>query len=296
MSKKNKIKVFYEKEYRQLLIIPIGLFILAIMIIGAHYIQTGAPFSTDVTLSGGIAITIHVDKQVNIDEIEQSLKSNFRQSSINLRVLEISDESTGLVIEDSNPKDEQEIIALMRQELGAFGDEDYSVEQIGSSLSKSFFREMFIALFFAFLCMGGVFFYYFRALMPTLAAIISAFFDIFITLGIIVLMGVRLTSGGIAAFLMLIGYSIDTSILLSTKVLKGDRKHMESAVYDSMKTGLTMSAAGLAAMWLSYLLTNNTTLRQIMLIIVIGLLVDIVTTWILNVSLLRIYLEKNVKD
>ena len=137
-----------------------------------------------------------------------------------------------------------------------------------------------------------VFFYYFRSLTATMAALISAFFDIFITLGIITLLGVKLTSGGIASFLMLISYSIDTSILLSTKLLKKTHGTTEEAIFGAMKTGLTMSAAGIAATGISFLLTNNEALRQIMLILVIGLVIDLITTWIENVALLRIYLEK----
>jgi preprotein translocase subunit SecF len=106
-----------------------------------------------------------------------------------------------------------------------------------------------------------------------------------------------LTAGGIAAYLMLIGYSVDTSILLSTKLLKEKKDDSMKALFGAMKTGLTMSAAGIASTGLSFLLTNNVILKQIMLILIVGLVVDVITTWIGNVTLLRMYLEKqHVKD
>jgi preprotein translocase subunit SecF len=68
--------------------------------------------------------------------------------------------------------------------------------------------------------MGLVVFFYFRSIAPSLAVILEAFSDIIVTLAIFNLTGIKLSTAGIAAFLMLIGYSVDTDILLSTRVLK----------------------------------------------------------------------------
>jgi len=136
---------------------------------------------------------------------------------------------------------------------------------------------------------------YVKQNLPTLAALVSALLDIFITIGIMSFLDVRLTAGGIAAYLMMIGYSIDTSILLSTKLLKDSTGDFSKDIFGAMKTGLTMSAAGIATMGISYLFTNNITLKQIMLILVVGLIVDILTTWIGNVTLLKVYLDKQAK-
>ncbi|NTV23957.1 MAG: protein translocase subunit SecF, partial [Nanoarchaeota archaeon] len=182
--------------------------------------------------------------------------------------------------------------AAIQEKLGPLGKNEYSTETMGSSLGDSFFKETFIALIFAFLGMGLVFHFYFRNIYATGAALLSAFLDIVITIAIMNLFQVRLTAGGIAAYLMLIGYSIDTSILLSTKLLKDKPDDKFSALFHAMKTGLTMSAAGIAATGVSYFLTNNITLKQIMLILIVGLFIDILTTWVGNVSLLRLYLER----
>jgi preprotein translocase subunit SecF len=232
---------------------------------------------------------------VTVAELEEALQSKFPGSSIHVRLASSYGKQTGLIIEASDIE-EQGIIPALEEIIGDLDPDQYSIEKMGSSLGASFFKEIFVTLTVAFFMMGLVFYYYFRSLVATSAALISAFFDLFITLGIITLLGVRLTSGGIASFLMMIGYSIDTSILLSTKLLKGSGK-VEESLFGAMRTGLTMSAAGIAATGLSFLLTNNEALRQIMLILVIGLSVDVITTWIENTALLRIYLEKkNVKN
>ena len=150
-------------------------------------------------------------------------------------------------------------------------------------------RELIIAFIF----MGIVVLIYFRLLIPSLAVIVAAFSDIVVTLAIVNLIGIKVNTAGIAAFLMLIGYSIDTSILLSTKMIKEKKANINDGLFEAMKTGLTMSAAGITAMFISYLLTNNFVLKQIMLILVIGLIIDLFTTWIGNVSILKYYLKKN---
>ena len=284
-------KSYYIKEYKKLLLIPIVLFIISAIILSVNYSMTGDIINRDVSLKGGITITINSDVQIETEILQTYIEESSPGSSVNVRVSQSYGKQTGIIIEASDIEDDL-LISLVEDKIGKLNKDHYSVETMGSSLGSSFFKEMFVTLLFAFIAMGIVFFYYFRSLTATMAALISAFFDIFITLGIITLLGVKLTSGGIASFLMLISYSIDTSILLSTKLLKKTHGTTEEAIFGAMKTGLTMSAAGIAATGISFLLTNNEALRQIMLILVIGLVIDLITTWIENVALLRIYLEK----
>ena len=94
---------------------------------------------------------------------------------------------------------------------------------------------------------------------------------------------------------MLIGYSIDTDILLTTRVLKGKEGTVHDRVIGSLKTGLTMTIAAIAAVVIAYFSTQSEMLKQIMLILFLGLVADIINTWITNVSLLRWYVEKRHK-
>ena len=114
---------------------------------------------------------------------------------------------------------------------------------------------------------------------------------ILITLAVIILLDVKLSTAGIAGFLMLIGYSVDTDILLSTRVLK----RVGSSVYDrtlnAMKTGLIMNVTTLVAVTLALVVTQSEVIQQIMLILLIGLIVDVINTWIQNAGILRWYME-----
>jgi preprotein translocase subunit SecF len=287
-----KVKHYYITEYRKLFFIPITLFVLAFIVLAITYAQTGDFLKRDVTLKGGISLILNTDYS-DIPSLELYLSEELPEASINIRTIESRGSVIGIIIEASDTTDDLLLNAV--KEKVEF--EDYSIETMGSALGNSFFKQMFVAVLVAFLFMGLVFQLYFRNYYATFAALFSAFLDIFITMAIIDLIGVRLTAGGIAAYLMLIGYSIDTSILLSTKLLKERSSDKNKALFDAMKTGLTMSAAGLAATGISFLLTNNSTLKQIMLILIVGLVIDLITTWISNVSFLRFYMERqNVKN
>jgi len=287
-----KVKHYYVTEYRKLFFIPITLFVLAFVVLALTYMQTGDFLKRDVTLKGGISLILNTEYS-DIPGLEIYLTENLPGASINIRTIESRGSVAGIIIEASDTTEDL-LLNAVREKIEF---EDYSIETMGSALGTSFFKQMFVAVLVAFLFMGLVFQIYFKNFYATFAALFSAFLDIFITIAIIDLFGVRLTAGGIAAYLMLIGYSIDTSILLSTKLLKEKSVDKNKALFNAMKTGLTMSAAGLAATGISFLLTNNSTLKQIMLILIVGLVIDLITTWIGNVSFLRFYLErKDVKN
>jgi preprotein translocase subunit SecF len=91
---------------------------------------------------------------------------------------------------------------------------------------------------------------------------------------------------------MLVGYSIDTDILLSVRVLKRKEGTILDRTIGAMKTGITMSVAALLAVLSAYFLSNSSVIREIMFILIIGLIGDIIFTWVQNAGILRWHLEK----
>jgi preprotein translocase subunit SecF len=140
---------------------------------------------------------------------------------------------------------------------------------------------------------GGVLVaFYARYSIPSTAVILAAFSTLLFTIAVLDILQMRVSTAGIAAFLMLIGYSVDTDILLSTRVLKSSTGTVYERVVGTMKTGLTMTLTTLAAALISLLFTQSDVIREIMIIICIGLVADIFFTWIQNAGILRWYLEK----
>lgn len=291
---KEKLLEFYDKQYKKLLIIPFIILILALGVIGYTYLSTGDFVNKGVSLKGGSTITIN--KVVDVLELESYLKEKFPKADITVRSLVAGGKVAGIAV-DSDAQESQEIKVLidtLEEKLG-LEKEDYGVEVMGSSLGRSFFKQTIYALLIAFLLMGIVIFLYFRTLAPSLAVILAAFSDIIVTLAIFNLTGIKLGAAGIAAFLMLIGYSVDTDVLLSTRVLKRREGTVMERILGAMKTGLTMSCTTLTAIVIALVFVKSEVIKQIMIILLIGLLVDLVMTWLQNTGILRLYLEKKKK-
>ena len=94
---------------------------------------------------------------------------------------------------------------------------------------------------------------------------------------------------------MLIGYSVDTNILLSTRVLKRKEGTEMERFYGAFKTGIMMSSTTLIALTVALIFTQSEIIKQIMIILIIGLLIDLINTWIQNVGILRLYLERKAR-
>lgn len=286
----SKLLELYDKNYKKLLIIPIVILILSIGVIFYKYAATGDFVEKDISLKGGITITIP-SKDIDVDSLKTYLLSEFTESDISVRTLTRLGEKTGVMISSSDIESGELLNSLKTK----FGELDYNVEEMGSSLGKSFFKEVFTAILFAFLFMAIIVFFYFRQPIPSLAIVLSAFSNMVVTLAIINLMGVKLSTAGVAAFLMLIGYSVDTNILLSTKVLKRKGGEVIDRIINGMKTGLTMTLTTITAVVVAYIFSQSAALSQIMLILIIGLLMDILNTWVQNAGILRLYLERRTK-
>jgi preprotein translocase subunit SecF len=131
----------------------------------------------------------------------------------------------------------------------------------------------------------------FRTFVPSIAIVISAFSDIMIPLALMNVFGIELTLGTVAALLMLIGYSVDSDILLNNHILRRSGEFYDST-HRAMRTGVTMtltSIAAMAVMAVTATLFGIDLLSNIGLILVFGLTADLMNTYMLNLSLLRWY-------
>ncbi len=290
-----KLEGFYNKNYKKLFLIPIVIFLIAITILVVQYSKTGDIFNRDVSLKGGVSATIHTDK-VDLG-LEEFLNSKFKDADILVRQLKEfgGDKQVGIVIEASDIKEEELKLAL-EERLGLeLSSDNYSVEEVGSSLGASFYRQMIMAIVIAFILMGIVVFITFRALIPSLAVVFAALSDIVVTLAVIDVIGMRVSTAGIAALLLIIGYSVDTDVLLTTKLVKRKEGSIFERLKSAMKTGLTMTITTVAALTIGLFVTNSVVLKEMFLIIVVALIYDVIATYLMNAGLLVWYLERKEK-
>jgi len=296
-----RAKEIYEKDYKKLLIIPFVILLLAFIQIGYQIATTGDFVDQGISLRGGLTITVPTDKDIDPAVLAKELNSRLEGYDISVRSLSQAGRTTGFIVESSLEVQDSAKVDMLVKEVGeasgiTLSPDDYSIEGIGSALGQSFFRETFIAIIIAFIFMGIVVFLSFRTFVPSFAVILAAFSDMVITLAVINILDVKLSTAGVAAFLMLIGYSVDTDILLTTKVIKRKEGTVTERINQALKTGLTMTFATMAAVIIALIITKSEVIHQIMLIILIGLFADILNTWIQNVGILRLYLERKAEQ
>ena len=294
---KHSIYEFYDRKYKALLIIPFIILFFSLAQIGYQLYSTGDFVKKDVSLRGGVTLTIPYQKNFDSIQIQKIIKQKFPDSDVSVRSLRSTGNVVGIVVEAAIEGTDKEEVKKLLDATGSslqvdLRKVDYGIEIIGSSLGSSFFRESLIALAVAFIFMGLVVFIYFRTLVPSVAVVLAAFSDMVFALAVINLMGVRIGTAGIAAFLMLIGYSVDTDILLTTRVLRGKEGSIHDRTLGAMRTGITMSLTALAAVLVGYFVSQSDVIKQIMLVLSIGLVFDIINTWITNAAILRWYLER----
>jgi len=245
----------------------------------------------DVSLSGGTSLTIY-SENLSLKELQSFLKPKFEDVVIRSLTDLKSGKTIALSVESSASPDD--LKASLESFLGyKLDDSNSTTEFTGESLGKSFYRELLRAIIIAFIFMSAVIFILFRSFLPSSYVILSAFSDIVIPLAIIDFAGLRISTAGIAAFLMLVGYSVDTDILLTTRVLKRKGEDtLNNRIFGAMKTGMTMTLTSLLAVLFAYFIVISPVLKQVFLILSIGLFIDLIITWLLNASLLKWYCEK----
>ncbi|HJZ18702.1 MAG TPA: protein translocase subunit SecF [Candidatus Nanoarchaeia archaeon] len=291
-SFRENFEKFHDKHYKHLLLIPAIILLLSFGYIYIFYSANGDFISKDISLTGGTSVTVY--NSVDINQLTDDLSGKLDE--INTREIYdlLTKEKIAVIIETKTSGDDTK--KILEEYLGyKLTDENSSFEFSGALLSESFYKQLIIAIFFAFIFMSVTVFIIFRKIVPSVAIIISAFADIVMTLAVVDFLGMKISSAGIVAFLMLIGYSVDTDILLTNRVLKNHEGSLNARLYRAFKTGMTMTLTSIVVVLVSLIVSNSfsVVLSQIFAVISIGLFFDMLNTWVTNVSLLKWYARKN---
>jgi preprotein translocase subunit SecF len=289
-----KIVDFYFKNQKKLIIIPLILIILSVVILTNSYIKTGDIIKKDVTLTGGATATVYTEADTTnlVPELEKKFNTEF----VFRKLTDFgSDKQKGFSIEGKVDSLElkKAIAEILDLELTS---KNSSFEETGSSLGSSFYQQMLKAILVAFLFMGIVVFITFKNPIASVIVIFSGVFDMLVNLAIINLLGIRVSTAGISALLLIICYGLDTDILLTAKVFKRREGTINERTLAAIKTGLTMTATTLVALLFGYLLSGSFVIKEMFLIIMIGLVIDVIGTYSVNSYLINWYTRKKFKD
>ncbi|HDH41844.1 MAG TPA: protein translocase subunit SecF [Candidatus Altiarchaeales archaeon] len=171
-----------------------------------------------------------------------------------------------------------------------------NIKPVGKTLGRTFREQGIKAAIFAYLLIISVIFFAFRDPIPSLGVILAGTCDALIALGGMSIFGILLEPASLAALLMLIGYSVDSDILLTTRVLRRRTGTVDDRINDAMKTGLTMTGTTIVVMIVIILVSTTVfqieILASIASVLLIGLLGDLTTTWFMNAGILKWYIEE----
>ena len=290
-EKVRKSEKWFNKNYKILMLLPIILTVLSLIYLFNFYSANNDLILKDTSLSGGTILTLYGN--LDFSNLESALKQEYTDISFRRLTNSQTGDITAFIIESSSQP--EEIKASVEKILGAeLKSEDYSLEFTGSNLSNSFYNQLIKAFLIAFILMSVVVFILFRSFIPSIAVIFAAFSDIVMAIAAVDLLGIKMSAAGIAAFLMLVGYSVDKDILLTTRALKKKEGALNQRIFGAFKVGIFMTLTALIAIIPAFILIKDLpdSFRQIFLVLGIGLVADIFNTWLTNVGIIKWYCER----
>ncbi len=271
---------------RKLIFLTIAFLLLSVGFLGYKQATTGYFIDKAIDLKGGnfITITFEDTEYSKLSKLRDDLERNYNVAAyLTTSVLEtqLSIESTG--------GNTQELINHVNETAEI---KNYEVSEIDPKLSEEVLNEIINGIFFAFVAMAVIIFILFRIPIPSLAVVFAAFTDIIGTLFLMNILGIKLSLITFTALLMLLGYSVDTDILLTTRVLR-ERGKFEDQYKRALKTGLTMTLTSLIALSSIIIITGYTSVfGKLASVLVLGLIIDMGSTWIQNATILDVYKSK----
>jgi len=263
---------------RQLIAVPLSLLAVAIGVLAVATVLVGSPVPLGIEFTGG------TEMRVVTGDAPGQIEATFDQEIESITPIATQENTYILTFQEGD------VDVLLEQARSA----GYTVES-SSERSASFAadsqQQAFIGLGIAFAGMAALVFLMFRTFVPSVAVVASAFSDLVIPLALMRLFGIELSLGTVAALLMLIGYSVDSDLLLNNHVIRR-RGDFYTATFRAMRTGVTMTITSIAAMVVMVVvapLLGIPLLPSIGIVLVFGLTADLMNTYLLNVSLLRYY-------
>lgn len=270
---------------RQMVVLPLVLLLIAGILLGYTTLTTGLPITPGIDFAGGTAVTAFTS------DSRETIEATFADYPL-LSVGEGIGDGKYIQFGPMGDAQYRSLVALINEKYP-----DAKIDQIGETFGKTLQGQAFLALLFSFIGMAIVVFVAFRNLVPAGAVVLSAFADIVITAGIMQLIGIPLSLGTTAALLMLIGYSVDSDILLTTRLLKRKGK-LDEKLSGAFRTGIIMTTTTLAAitaMWVVATAGQIQIISEIAAVLIIGLFVDMMNTWMLNSGILKAYILREGK-
>lgn len=269
------------KSHKPLIIIPVLLMILSLAYLGIFGLNEG------VDLKGGTLVTLELKEQMSEVDVTNTISQGLGAQEVDTS---LSGNTATVTI--SGDVDQAQFEQKFSDKFNIL-----SFKSVGALLSGAAMEQIAYALIFAFVFMAITVFYVFRDPVPSLAIILSAVCNLSIAVGSMSLFGIPLSIASVGALLMLIGYGVDTDILLTTRLLKRSDGDLDDRAEGACKTGITLTISALASMVVLFIVVrvfipSAQVLEDISAVLIMGLLSDLLSTWLMNLGILKWHMER----
>ncbi|ADB59642.1 SecD/SecF/SecDF export membrane protein [Haloterrigena turkmenica DSM 5511] len=278
---------------RQLAAVPLAVLAVALLVLTGTFLMTGTPVPLGMDFAGGSELTIQTTSS------QEEIANAFDEEPESIQSVSAPDSQNQYVVQFTST-DLESLSQQAEENLEQDGDND--VVQLESTVSGSFGQQTqqtaLLGIAVAFVGMSVITFLLFRTFVPSIAIVLSAFSDLMIPLAFMTVADISLSLGTVAALLMLIGYSVDSDILLNNHILRRQGDFYEST-HRAMRTGITMTVTSMAAMLVMGIaagLFGVELLSSIGIVLFVGLAADLMNTYMLNLSLLRWYKFEGIRS
>jgi preprotein translocase subunit SecF len=280
---------------RQILMLPIAIAVIALIILGANYLSTGSPVKLGVEFTGGTIVTVPA---IESEEV-------LMQTLAGYPVLEVRNVGDRYMVQ-FGPMSETDYDTLAKL-INSQYQNNAEIRYMGPIYSQNLQAQALKYIPISFLLMAVVVFFLFRTPLVSAIVVLCALTDIMIAAASMNITGVKLSLGTVAALLMLIGYSVDTDILLTkTALTPRQTLTVDETIVSAMTTGLMMTGTTIAAVLalfvasnLLYLVVPSFTrldiIADISTVLLFGLAADVFNTWVTNAQAIRWYMNRPKK-
>ncbi len=171
----------------------------------------------------------------------------------------------------------------------------YSYNDVTPTLGAYFLQQMILIIIAAFVLVAIAVFAVFRTPIPAFAVVFGAANDIIVALGAMAVFGIPLGIASVGGLLMLLGYSIDTDMLSGVRILKRHGGTAAERAFSSFKTGTTMTITAIISFSILFIVAYFAfipTYLEISGVVLVGLVADLLTTWLTNVPIVLWYKQR----
>jgi len=285
---------FYYTNYKKILLIPIIILVFNISVLAYNYATTGSIVAMDSSLTGGVTLTFNYEKEIDYNLLKSHIIAGLGTDDVDIVLLknQLSNKVIGYEIMTEQGVTKERIISLIEEFIGeSLEEENISFGSQSSVIGDNFIKEAGWLFSIGFILMILVSYIYFKDIVPALTIAVSTLSDVIGVLSVFNLLGVKIGVVTIGALLMIMGYSTDSDILLATNIIKKKEGELKDRMFSALKTQLTMNIIALITFLIMYLLSSVDAIKQISLVLIIGMVFDLINTWLQNASIQRIYVD-----